>query len=496
MKSRLSIYNTASRQIEIFGPEGKAIGMYCCGPTVYNFAHIGNLRTYIFEDVLRRTLEALGYAVKHVVNITDVGHLTSDEDTGEDKMEKGAAREGKTVWDIARYYTDKFHENIRDLNILEPHVWPKATDHLPEMIDQVKILERKGYTYRTSDGIYFDTSKFSRYCDFARLDPQSLLAGSRVDMGEKRAVTDFALWKFSPVGSKRQMEWESPWGIGFPGWHIECSAMSLKYLEQPVDIHCGGMDHVRVHHTNEIAQAEAATDATFVRYWVHGEFLTMTDAKMAKSGGNFITLDTVREKGIDPIACRMFCFTAHYRSPLAFSWDGLTGAAQGLKNIRQLVQTHTAHDGAEKTTDSSAIDAALEPFFTAVCDDLNMPRAMAAVWEMVRDNAIDPAIKRGALIKADGILGLDLFRRGQDTNEIVSDATGTIRVIRHPGSDADTAAIIARVQARRDARKAKDFKMADALRDELIREGVETKDLPGGITECLVSNIKHSKAEI
>ncbi len=487
MDSRLHIFNTASRKKEIFEPSRDEVGMYCCGPTVYNYAHIGNLRTYIFEDVLKRALVSLGYTVKHVVNITDVGHLTSDADTGEDKMEKGAERDGTTVWEIAQHYTDAFKRNIGDLNILDADVWPKATDHIAEMIDLVKALEDNGFTYATSDGIYFDTTKFERYCEFARLDPESLRAGSRVDMGEKKHATDFALWKFSPAGVKRQMEWDSPWGIGFPGWHIECSAMSLKYLRQPLDIHCGGMDHVRVHHTNEIAQSEAATGETFVRYWVHGEFLNMVDAKMAKSGENFVTLDIVKERSIEALAYRMFCYTAHYRSPLAFSWEGLAGAAQSLKNLRKLVssQTQTPQSGAE--THGAQAQALLEPFYAAVYDDLNMPKAMAALWDMLRSGAAGSEAKREAVGKADSILGLDLFASYGPERELSFDTSGTIRLTAPAGVDLNEAVIFEKVHARREARKAKDWASADKLRDELSRMGVETKDLPDGTTECVVS---------
>jgi len=249
-------------------PQGDVVSMYCCGPTVYNTAHIGNLRTYISEDVLVRAIRACGHTVKHVMNITDVGHLVSDADTGEDKMEKGAAREGKSVWQIAEHYTQEFRANMKALNINEPSVWAKATDHIPEMIALVKTLQDKGFGYRTADGIYFDTSKFPAYRDFAQLDIEGMDAGHRIEMGDKRNITDFALWKFSPANEKRQMEWESPWGLGFPGWHIECSAMALKHLGQPLDIHCGGTDHIRVHHTNEIAQTEAATGTQFSRCMV------------------------------------------------------------------------------------------------------------------------------------------------------------------------------------------------------------------------------------
>jgi cysteinyl-tRNA synthetase len=410
-----------------------------------------------------------------------VGHLVSDEDSGEDKMEKGAAREGKTVWDIAAYYTNCFMDNIRDLNILPPTMFPKATDHIPQMIAMVETLERKGFTYKTSDGIYFDTTKFPAYGDFARLDPESIRAGERVDMGEKRSPTDFALWKFSPSGSRRQMEWESPWGRGFPGWHIECSAMALAYLTQPVDIHCGGSDHVRIHHTNEIAQAEAATGKQFCRFWLHGEFLVVDKGKMAKSGDNFVTLDVVKQKGIPPLAYRLFCFSAHYRSQLAFTWEGLTGAAQGLVNLRKCF----AADGAGKISgDSQKIETALAPFYTAVYDDLNMPRAIAALWEVGRSDALTQQERREAARRADEILGLDLLAvPGVQHAEIVSGISiSSSKAL----SDIEKAEIIAKVLLRQKARKEKNFALSDSLRNEFTARGIVVKDKPDGSTEVVV----------
>ncbi|MBN1128220.1 MAG: cysteine--tRNA ligase, partial [Chitinispirillaceae bacterium] len=409
----LQIYNTATRSKELFSPHNDPVGMYCCGPTVYNVAHIGNLRTYIFEDVLKRTLLSLGYAVRHVINITDVGHLVSDADTGEDKMEKGAAREGRSVWDIAAYYTQKFMTDISDLNILKPDLFPKATDHIPPMIKMVGELERRGFTYRTGDGIYFDTLRFPSYAAFARLDPASIRAGERVDMGEKRSPMDFALWKFSPKDAKRQMEWESPWGAGFPGWHIECSAMALAYLAQPVDIHCGGSDHVRVHHTNEIAQAEAATGRPFVKYWLHGEFLVVDKGKMAKSGENFVSVDSLKEAGIPPLAYRLFCYSAHYRSPLTYSTDGVRAAATSLANLRKALAGDVSADTA--AIDPASAGKALIDFYAAVYDDLNMPRAMAALWDIVRDEKTALSLRRAAARKADEILGLDLLNPFEET---------------------------------------------------------------------------------
>lgn len=480
MESQLYLYNTASREKERFVPRGSDVTMYCCGPTVYNYAHIGNLRTYIFEDTLRRTLECLGYTVQHVVNITDVGHLVSDADSGEDKMEKGARREGKSVWDLAAHYTEAFMRNIKDLNIVQPTRWPKATDHIPEMIEMVKALENNGLTYSTHDGIYFDTSKFPAYKVFARIDPDALAAGARVDMGDKRNPMDFALWKFSPADAKRQMEWESPWGTGFPGWHIECSAMALKYLGQPIDIHCGGTDHVRVHHTNEIAQVEGATGKPFARFWLHGEFLILDKGKMAKSTGNFVTLDKVIEKGIDPLAYRMFCFSSHYRNPLTFSWENLRSAATSLKHLRQLVPG----EGKDFVLDDE--DPAKARFDEAVCDDLNIPKAMGVLWEALRGESSDEH-KRALALHADRILGLELgTASGAMWSEERTTAGGmTIRFTGVSVLDSERMNVLAEIiEQRAQARKNKDFAVADTLRDRLSAEGVCVKDLPEGITEC------------
>lgn len=484
---KLFLYNTASRSKELFEPCNDPVAMYCCGPTVYNYAHIGNLRTYIFEDVLKRTLLALGYKVKHVMNITDVGHLTSDEDTGEDKMEKGAAREGKSVWDIAAIFTNKFKENIADLNILNPDVWPKATDHIPQMIELIRKLENRGFTYRTSDGIYFDTAAFPSYCDFAQLDPRGLRAGERVDMGEKRAVTDFALWKLSPTNVKRQMEWDSPWGKGFPGWHIECSAMSLAYLPQPIDIHCGGSDHIRVHHTNEIAQSEAATGKKFVKYWLHGEFLVLDKGKMAKSGGNFITLDSIKNAGISPLAYRLFCFTAQYRSPLSFSWEGLEASAHSLSNLHQTISALPDH---KDKPDSRVIHNALTDFYDAICDDLNMPRAMAALWELLKNGNIDGVVKKESARIADSILALDLLRPPQiNIKEFTTEDGLKIRISsQREISDSVGLLLVDKIQKRRNARASKDFQKADLIRNELTELGAVIKDLPDGTTECSITS--------
>jgi len=488
MEKQLFLYNTASRQKELFTSTHDTIGMYCCGPTVYNYAHIGNLRTYIFEDVLKRLLLFLGYKVKHVVNITDVGHLTSDADSGDDKMENGANREGKTVWQIAELYTAKFRENLKDLNILDAQVWPKATDHIAEMIRLIQTLEEKGFTYNTADGVYFDTKKFPQYGDFAKLDIENLQAGNRVDMGEKRSSTDFALWKFSPKDKKRQMEWDSPWGTGFPGWHIECSAMSLKYLPQPLDIHCGGMDHVRVHHTNEIAQTEAATGKKFASYWLHGEFLVLDKGKMAKSSGDFLTIDSVKQAGISPLAYRMFCYSAHYRSPLMFSWDGLKAAGQGLTNLKKLVAAETKKP-VSNIQMSERIEKAMQPFCVALCDDMNVPVACAQVWSLLKDKKLSAEEKYKACELADTVLGLDLFTN-DSAQEIVTEIEKNgihLRLVSRENLDVAFCDKVASLMTdRQSARLAKNFGKADEIRNALLEMKVEIKDLPGGISECRV----------
>lgn len=353
--------------------------MYTCGPTVYGYAHIGNFRAYIFEDVLRRVLEYNEFKVKHVMNITDVGHLTSDADTGEDKMEMGAKRDKKTVWEIAELYTRQFLLDAERLNIERPTVICKATDHIEDMIKLVRKLEQKGYTYVIDDGVYFDTSKFPQYgkltgMTFEKLN-ENLKAGARIEFNpQKRNITDFALWRFSPGDSKRQMEWPSPWGIGFPGWHIECSAMSMKYLGETFDIHTGGEDHIPIHHTSEIAQSEAATGKKFVNYWLHNSFLVFVgSAKMAKSKGNIITVDTLMERGFDPLSYRYLCLTAHYRSELVFSWESLTAAQNSLDTLRENFRLIRENLAGEYTSNAKQCR---ESFLEGVNDDLNIPKAL------------------------------------------------------------------------------------------------------------------------
>lgn len=448
----LYLYNTLTRQKEEFTPLKKgAVGLYTCGPTVYAPAHIGNLRTYIFEDVLKRVLLYNGYKVKHVMNITDVGHLTSDADEGEDKMEKGARQTGKNIWQLANEYTALFQQNLRDLNILEPTLWCRATDNIDEQINLIKILEKKDYTYQANDGIYFDTSKLNDYGKLARLKIEGLKSGARVELNSaKKNLTDFALWKFSPAGQKRQMEWPSPWGTGFPGWHIECSAMSMKYLGQSFDIHCGGIDHIPVHHTNEIAQSEAATGKPLAKYWLHGEFLIINDQRMGKSEGNLITLASLKQKDLEPLAYRYFTYSAHYRSPLNLSLTALAGAQKAWQNLQAKAAMLPSARGACAEFE--------EKFLQAVNDDLNMPQALAIVWQMLRSDCPETA-KKASLIKFDKVMALGLKN---------------IKPLKIPSK------VKKLLTEREAARQNKNWQRADELREVIIQQGFKVDDTEAG----------------
>jgi len=446
----LNLYDTWTRSVREFTSlKPGEVGLYTCGPTVYNYAHIGNLRTYLFEDGLVRTLRLNGYHVNHVMNITDVGHLVSDGDEGEDKMEAGSRRTGQTAWTIAALYTDAFRADLKSLNIVEPNIWCKATDHIPEQISFIEEIEKKGYTYRTSDGIYFDTSKQADYGYLGRLDIAGLQAGARVDLGEKKNPTDYALWKFSAPEEKRQMEWDSPWGRGFPGWHIECSAMAHKYLGDFFDIHCGGEDHITVHHPNEISQTEAAYGTRLANFWMHGYFILLNSAKMSKSSGEFLRVQLLIDKGYDPIAYRYLCLTAHYRSQLTFSWEALDAAQTGLDRLRQSV---FALGPAADTPDAGFVNR----FVEKLNEDLNFPQALALAHELLKaDLAAD--VKKATFLKFDEALGLGFV-------------SWVPRVVDVPDS------VRAVADARWAARNAKDWPEADRLRGELAALGWTMKD--------------------
>ncbi|MBU0546671.1 cysteine--tRNA ligase [Patescibacteria group bacterium] len=409
----LKLYNTLTRKKEDFKPlqqtKGRSlVGLYACGPTVYFFAHIGNLRTYLFEDILKRVLIYNKHRVKHVMNITDVGHLTSDDDIGEDKMEKGAKREKKTVWEIARFYTRAFKNDLKLLNIRKPSVFVKATDTIKEQIKLIEKLEKKGFTYKVLDGVYFDSSKLQNYGELWGEKEKQLKAGARVKMvAGKKNPTDFALWKFTPPGEKRQMEWESPWAKGFPGWHTECVVMGISNLGIPFDIHCGGIDHIPIHHTNEIAQAKAAYGKPLAKYWMHGDFLVLKEDKMAKSLGDVILLSTIIEKGFSPLAYRYLILNAHYRSLLTFSWEAITNAQNSINNLYEKVSE--IKPISKKRVKSTKIGREYkDKFIQAINDDLDMPQALAIMWHLVKDETISNQEKYHLLIKFDKIFGLGL----------------------------------------------------------------------------------------
>lgn len=461
----LVLFNTLSRRKEEFVPnDGKTVKMYCCGPTVYNYAHIGNLRTYIFEDLLHRTLQFHGWGVVHVMNITDVGHMTSDADAGEDKMLKAAQREQKSPWEIAEFYEEAFFKDSARLNIIRPDVAPRATQHVEQMIKLIQQLEAKGYTYETPEGIYFDTAKDADYGKLAGLNLGAQMAGAREDVNvdpDKRHPADFILWFTNKP--THIMKWESPWGVGYPGWHIECSAMSMEYLGDTLDIHCGGIDHIPVHNTNEIAQSECATGHIFARFWVHGAFLNVasgavtgrTADKMSKSGENFLTVDRLIDRGIDPLAYRYLCLTAHYRSELAFSWDSLGAATKALGKVWEL----RARQGETEALSDTEYAQARQTVLDAINDDLNLPRAVAALHE---------AKSYRLWREFDPILGLDIEARSRQTLPTPND------------SDALPADILALKQLRDQARQARDFARSDALRTEIEAQGYTVGDSPAG----------------
>lgn len=461
---KVQIYNTMSRQVEEFKPiTPNYVGMYGCGPTVYNYAHIGNLRTYIFEDTLKRVLLHAGYKVKHVMNITDVGHLTGDGDDGEDKMEKSARESGKSVWDIAKFYTDAFFKDYDSLNIIRPDVICPATQHIPQMIELIQRLEKGGHTYVAGGNVYFSIDTFPSYGKLARLNLDDLKSGARIDIdSNKKNPKDFVLWFTNSKFGEQAMMWDSPWGRGYPGWHIECSAMSMYYLGEHFDIHCGGIDAIPVHHTNEIAQSEAATGKTWVNYWMHGEFLLSEKGKMSKSSGEFLTLNVLKEHGFDPLDYRYFCLGANYRTQLQFSYQGLEGARAARLGLVERISGFGDLVADEKAISDKARDY-MKQFDDFVCNDLGTPRALSVLWTLVKDEAIPNDQKRFVLNYMDGVLGLKLSEvKAQKAQE------------EFPQEVLDL------VQKRAEAKKNKDWALADSYRNEITQLGFVVKDTPNG----------------
>lgn len=450
----IKFYNSLSKKTEVFKPlnSGHAT-IYSCGPTVYDYAHIGNFRAFMLADELFRIMKFNGYDVKFIMNLTDVGHLTDDADEGDDKVENTAEREGKSAREISDFYIKHFLLDYEKLNLSRPQKFTRATDYIKEQIDLVVSLQKRGYTYKTSDGIYFDTSKFTNYGVLSGLTNDNTEREERIEGNtEKRNPSDFALWKFSPQNKKRWQEWESPWGLGYPGWHIECSAMSMKELGATIDIHTGGEDHKMIHHPNEIAQSEGATGQQFVNYWLHNAFLQVDGGKMAKSLGNIYTITDVENKKVDPLALRYFYMSAHYRSPLNFTWGALQSADNALKKLYSVVEGY-------RDTQNSTIDKqTMEAFLAAINDDLNMPKALAVVWDMLKGN-LDEGTKLITLLKFDEVLGLKIDRHiGLEIPKEINDLALT----------------------RKEYRKASIWDKADLLRRQIEAKGYIVEDVGEG----------------
>lgn len=464
----MKLYNSLTRQIEEVIPQAppKAT-IYTCGPTVYDYPHIGNWFTFIRYDLLIRTLKLNGFKPDWVMNITDVGHLVSDADEGEDKLEKGARREGKTAWEIAQFYGDYFKTALERLNFTPPTKLTKATEHIEDQINLIAVLESKGFTYQISDGIYFDSAKFPSYADFALLDLEEQQAGKRVDFNpEKRNVSDFALWKFSPKDKKRDMEWDSPWGVGFPGWHIECSAMSMKYLGDTLDIHAGGIDHLPVHHTNEIAQSEAATGKRFANYWMHSNHITIEGEKISKSLGNGITLEDVEERGFSLEAFRLHVLESHYRSQSKFSWESLEATSNRLSNWRKFAALRWQLP--ETSKEHFKFDHFIDTITDQLSNDLKTPEALSTI-----DACISAAeqnwLNDTSALSVDGISQfLDFIDRQLGLNlSKVSDISDSQKAL---------------IEEREAARANRDWSKSDSIRDELAGQGIDLNDTRNGTT--------------
>ena len=464
----LKLYNTLTRKKEEFKPIRKdEVGLYTCGLTVYNYAHIGNLRTYIFEDVLKRVLIYDGYKVTHVMNITDIGHLTSDADSGEDKMVREAKKEGKTVWEIADHYTKAFEDDLKQLNIIPPDYHVKATAHIQQMIDLIKRLEEKGFTYIADGNVYFDISKFPEYGKLGRINIKSLKPGARIEVDSaKKNPLDFVLWFTKSKFDDQEMKWDSPWGRGYPGWHVECSAISMNYLGETFDIHCGGIDHIPVHHTNEIAQSEAATGKKFVNYWLHAEFLIMNEKKMSKSKGGFLTLTKLKEMGYSPMVYRYFCLGAHYKQPLTFSDEAIETAKYAYNRLINIL-IEMKKNRTESKPNLEYVKKIKRDFSKKINNDLNMPEALAVMWQVLRTNEIGNLEKYDLVFEFDRIFGLNLDRAEQVLEE-------------EARQKVDVQLVEQLIKEREDARKSKDWAKSDEIRNRLSGMGVEVRDSAEG----------------
>lgn len=458
------LYNTMTRNKEEFIPANKnKVGMYTCGPTVYNYAHIGNLRTYIFEDALKKSLEYVGYKVKHVMNVTDVGHLQSDGDEGEDKMALGASREHKTVWEIAKFYEDAFFEDCKKLNVKRPTVVCRATEHIEDMIKFVQKLEERGYTYESNGNVYFEIDKFEDYTKLANLSIDELEAGSRIEIDpNKKNPLDFVLWFTNSKFSNQIMQWDSPWGRGFPGWHLECSTMSIKYLGENIDIHCGGIDHIPVHHTNEIAQSEAALGHKWVNYWVHGEFLVLDGGKMSKSSGDFLTVSKLEEEGFSPLDYRYFCLQSKYRKQLVFSFESLKDAQNGYKALKKKIGTILTNIDETYNMNKELISGYQEKFKTQISDDLNIANAFTVLNAVIKDGELNNKEKAFLIENFDKVFSLNLMTIEKEAIEVDE------KLINHL------------IEERNIARKEKNYKRSDEIRAQLLEMNIEVLDSKEG----------------
>lgn len=467
----MKLYNTLSRNIEDFIPiDENLVKMYTCGPTVYNYAHLGNLRTYVHEDVLEKTLRYIGYPVKRVMNITDVGHLESDGDEGEDKMLKGAKRENKTVWEIAQHYTDAFFADIEKLNIKKADVVAKATDYISDYIEFIKVLEEKGFTYKANGNVYFDITKVKNYTKLSGMDLDQLRTASRenVDVDvHKKNPQDFVLWFTKSKFENQAMKWDSPWGVGYPGWHIECSVISLKNLGEQMDIHCGGVDHIPVHHTNEIAQTESFTGKDWVKYWWHGEFLIDNNGKMSKSSGEFLTLSLIEKKGFNPLSYRYFVLNSHYRKQLAFSFDSLASAENAYYKLKNRVKTIKENADDKQAENTELVNKYKDEFKKCLEDDLNTANAITVLFNMLKSDEVSNNEKLSLTADFEKVLSLDLLKNDEsDDNNVHDDLAKYIEEM---------------IEKRQEAKKNKNFQLADSIRAELLEKGIVLEDTRQGV---------------